>query len=124
MILIFRVKFFSASTIAASGACPGDTSSISPCSSLSGDANKFNFAYQECMTPTWDSVSNSQATGTQTIDLMGSGFAATNCQNEVTLGDYSCVVLSSSGSKITCSVDTKNTMEVNILLTNLLQQAI
>ena len=106
-------SLFKGSTIPSNnGACPWDTTAISSCSSLSGDADKFNFMYQSCMTGKVSSISNNQRSAAHTIDLVGTGFSAQSCQNKIKLGDYLCVVSSASDSKATCTVDPQGKMQV------------
>ncbi|XP_052060298.1 fibrocystin-L-like isoform X3 [Mytilus californianus] len=95
-----------------SGACPWDTTAISSCSALTGDADKFNFMYQSCMTGTVSSISNNQRSAAHTIDIAGTGFSAQSCQNKIKLGDYFCVVSSASATKVTCTIDPQGKMQI------------
>lgn len=96
------------------GSCTWDVTPITSCSTLSGDATKHSYSYQECSTGTVTSISSNQASGTEKIVLIGQGFSTTSCRNEIKLGDYRCVVSSATSTKATCTVDAQQAMQVRI----------
>ena len=57
-------------------------------------------------------ISPNQGTHEDTITIEGIGFGTANCQNDVKVGGYPCVVKTSSTTKITCKLDTKGDMKV------------
>lgn len=66
--------------------------------------NKFNFAFWTCSTPVVHSVSTNNGTTQTPITITGGGFSSIACQNEVNFGGYSCDVISSSESSLTCNL--------------------
>ena len=101
-----------------SSSCQSVTSSISSCSDdrpTGGDANKFNFAFWKCSTPTVSSVSVNNGTTQTTITISGEGFSSTDCHNEVKFGDFDCDITSSSDTELSCTFAKSGEPELGIL---------
>ncbi|XP_071488092.1 fibrocystin-L-like [Diadema antillarum] len=102
------------------GGCSPENETMAGCSttvqtsSSNSSEDRFLFAYHECMTPIISSVSPLIGDSSDTIVIEGSGFSADDCNNEVTVGRYPCTVSSSSESRIECTVDTQDQMEVGV----------
>ena len=81
------------------GGCSNEDTTISGCSSASPnitDDTKFNFIFDECMTPSISSIDPLIGDSSDTIVIEGSGFSDEDCANVITVGQYPCVTTSSS----------------------------
>ncbi|KAL3885610.1 hypothetical protein ACJMK2_025660 [Sinanodonta woodiana] len=88
--------------------CAPDNTHISGCTDIlptGNDSSKFWFAFYTCSTPMIRSLSHNNGTTETTITIQGSGFASTNCQNEVSFGLDVCTVTESAGNSISCRID-------------------
>ncbi|KAL3886657.1 hypothetical protein ACJMK2_026637 [Sinanodonta woodiana] len=91
-----------------SSSCAPDNTQISGCTDIlpnGNDSSKFWFAFYTCSTPMIRSLSHNNGTTETTITIQGSGFASTNCQNEVSFGLDVCTVTGSAGNSISCRID-------------------
>ncbi|XP_054766411.2 fibrocystin-L-like [Lytechinus pictus] len=99
------------------GACSYEDNTISGCSSASPnitDDTKFNFIFDECMTPTISNIAPLIGDSSDTIVIEGSGFSDQDCANVITVGQYPCVTTSSSSTRLECEIDTQDEMEVGV----------
>ena len=97
------------------GGCSGEDTTISGCVATSpngNDSDSFYFKYYECMTPSISSIDPLVGDSSDTIIIDGSGFSDDDCANEVMVGQYPCVPSSSSSTRIECTIDTMDEMEV------------
>ncbi|XP_075907773.1 fibrocystin-L-like [Nelusetta ayraudi] len=74
----------------------------------------FVFVSSACSTPTVHSISPNQGTYHQVIHIQGSGFSATSCANEVTVGGQSCHLISSNQTDIECRLSSDSELRVGV----------
>ncbi|XP_069478237.1 fibrocystin-L-like [Ambystoma mexicanum] len=85
------------------------------CSQSSNDDkkdNSFVFTFLSCYSPSITSISPSRGPASDLLTITGTGFSNITCANEVTIGDYPCVVMSSTASSLTCYIDPRDTMPI------------
>ncbi|XP_071793632.1 fibrocystin-L-like isoform X1 [Asterias amurensis] len=102
---------------AASGSCPGDASVHSSCTvpkAVEEDDSSFYYAYWICSTPIITDISPNGGTPDQVINITGSGFSDVACENQISIGEYSCVTQTSTNISLTCLIDTEDTMSVGV----------
>ena len=80
-----------------------------------GDSDKFNFAFWTCSTPIVDMIDQRSGTVQTEITIEGEGFSTSDCQNEVSIGEYACDVTASSKNSVICTVGTDAEVELGIL---------
>uniref|UniRef100_S4RUK3 Polycystic kidney and hepatic disease 1 (autosomal recessive)-like 1 n=1 Tax=Petromyzon marinus TaxID=7757 RepID=S4RUK3_PETMA len=97
-------------TSKAGGDCGAN--SLEPDSSLAG----FSFSYDECFSPTVTDISPQSGTIDTQLRIVGTGFAAVPCANEVTVGGFPCEVDKSSDNEILCRLNPRDTMNVGTAL--------
>nr|XP_032810523.1 fibrocystin-L isoform X1 [Petromyzon marinus] len=97
-------------TSKAGGDCGAN--SLEPDSSLAG----FSFSYDECFSPSVTDISPQSGTIDTQLRIVGTGFAAVPCANEVTVGGFPCEVDKSSDNEILCRLNPRDTMNVGTAL--------
>lgn len=79
----------------------------------------FTFNFSHCYTPVIESISTNRNT-TTTLEIKGTGFGDTLCQNVIKIGDYNCVVEKANSTYIKCTIDTEATLLAGYRLTVIL----
>lgn len=98
--------------------CGAVTNGTSMCSDnlpTGGDPTKFNFAFWTCSTPTVNLIDFTNGTVQTSITITGEGFSDSNCQNEVSFGDFNCDVTSSDSTAVTCTLAKSGEPELGVL---------
>ncbi|XP_077349351.1 fibrocystin-L [Lithobates pipiens] len=72
------------------------------------------FGYSNCYSPSITSITPTSGTVHDPIAILGSGFSSITCANQVSVGNYPCIVLSSNETSITCQIDPQNSMNIGI----------
>ncbi|KAL3886654.1 hypothetical protein ACJMK2_026634, partial [Sinanodonta woodiana] len=101
-----------------SSSCAPDNTQMSGCTDIlpnGNDSSKFWFAFNTCSTPMIRSLSHNNGTTETTITIQGSGFASTNCQNEVSFGLDVCTVTESAVDLIGCRMNALGKPKVAVL---------
>ena len=94
-------------------ACSDVTDPLPKCSETVTLGDKaFTFSFQNCQSARVSKIWPNQGTSESTVSIDGVGFGKDNCQNEVKVGGYPCVIKTSSTTKITCKLDTKGDMKI------------
>ncbi|XP_071792804.1 fibrocystin-L-like isoform X2 [Asterias amurensis] len=112
-----HVTMSGASEPEASGSCPGTASVHPTCTSpkpARKDESSFYYTYWTCSTPFITDISPNMGTPDQVISITGSGFSDVPCENQISIGEYSCVTQTSTNVSLTCLIDTEDTMLVRV----------
>ena len=97
------------STPTDSSSCPGDVSLPAGCTGPTGPHPAlFQFGYWSCLSPEVRSILPKTGHSGTDITIIGAGFSTVACQNEVTLGGYTCVVKQASSKSLVCNLDTSS----------------
>ncbi|XP_061164553.1 fibrocystin-L-like [Saccostrea echinata] len=100
------------------GPCPGGTGDLGFCNTPTpptSNANRWNFAFWECATPTVTGVSRNEGTTFDTITVTGQGISNNICELEVKFGDNVCSVKGQGDGKFDCCIDSSNSPTVGLL---------
>ena len=108
--------------------CNPEVDDIAGCSETdpTSTGSGFKFKYLDCKTPKITAVDpNINGTTQDTITITGTGFSATDCRDEVKIGDNTCTVDSASATQIQCRIEDPSAVLVgsqmlaNIRISNL-----
>ncbi|XP_078542271.1 fibrocystin-L [Lissotriton helveticus] len=94
--------------------CVADEPVCSQVMSATSSPHPIVFEFSNCYSASITAITPSNGTVLDPITLTGTGFSNISCANKVNIGSYPCVVLSSSGHELTCTVDPENTMDIGI----------
>ncbi|XP_067950539.1 fibrocystin-L-like [Watersipora subatra] len=100
--------------------CQGSTSAIAGCSEVDPNTGgDLEFSYLTCSTPDVTAVDESQGYIDTDITIDGKGFSTTACENEVMIGDYTCVVSQQRTwqqlvSQLVCAPDVSEEPDVGV----------
>ncbi|XP_040289774.1 fibrocystin-L-like [Bufo bufo] len=72
------------------------------------------FGFSDCYSPVITSITPNFGTIHDAITITGTGFSNLTCANQVSVGNYPCVVSSSSETSVTCNVDPQNSMDIGV----------
>ncbi|KAM5157489.1 fibrocystin-L [Mantella aurantiaca] len=70
------------------------------------------FEFSNCYSPSFTSITPTSGTVLDNITILGSGFSNVTCANQVSVGNYPCIVLSADETSITFKIDPQNSMNI------------
>ncbi|XP_041373046.1 fibrocystin-L-like isoform X2 [Gigantopelta aegis] len=97
--------------------CPGTVADIPSCSVTKPadlDASKFNFKFWSCRSPVITNIDRINGSTTDDITLTGTGFSATSCHHEITVGDGRGMLQTSSATSLVFRIDSSTSPSLGI----------
>ena len=80
---------------------------------MSDTSHPFKFTYAPCVTPIIESFTPRWITKDTLVTVIGKGFSSQPCQNHVKLGGHVCDVISSTGTQMSCLINTTKSPPIN-----------
>ncbi|XP_067888793.1 PKHD1 like 1, tandem duplicate 1 [Heterodontus francisci] len=94
--------------------CTASNPICNPASKSNTDAGGFTFLLSPCCSPTINSITPSNGTIYDRLNITGTGFSNISCANEVRVGIHPCIVENSTENELLCRVDPEGVMDVGI----------